>query len=90
MKDSCHRIFAEQSRPSRESKKNERKDLGGLFFRPLIHLISITTNQQSQQTAKMPTLIIHIDRISPAAGYKQKGVQTEPFVELKLRKPHRE
>ena len=39
-----------------------------------------------QQT--MPTLIIHVDKITPNAGYKQKGTQTEPYVQLKLRKPH--
>ena len=38
----------------------------------------------------MPTLIIHVDRITPNAGYKQKGTQTEPYVQLKLRKPHSE
>ena len=36
----------------------------------------------------MPTLIIHVDKITPNAGYKQKGTQTEPYVVLKLRKPH--
>ena len=38
----------------------------------------------------MPTLIIHVDKITPNAGYKQKGTQTEPYVQLKLRKPHSE
>mmetsp|Transcript_14284 Transcript_14284/g.31019 ORF Transcript_14284/g.31019 Transcript_14284/m.31019 type:complete len:149 (-) Transcript_14284:222-668(-) len=35
----------------------------------------------------MPTLIIHVDKISPLSGYKEKGVQTQPYVTMKLRKP---
>lgn len=54
------------------------------------HKINEPTAPSLNSPNTMPTLIIHVDRITPNAGYKQKGTQTEPYVQLKLRKPHSE
>ena len=58
--------------------------------RPLVCRHNEPTAPSLNSPNTMPTLIIHVDRITPNAGYKQKGTQTEPYVQLKLRKPHSE